>query len=83
MKYVSVSGKIGTNFDRRTNEPTHVFVDLKKELKYHNPIVDEKDVWDDDLDYVKRITGYNPKNVRNDGGGSAWFWIHDIVKHLD
>jgi hypothetical protein len=60
------------------SEPTNIGVDLNKYIKYQNGYLDHKE----SKEYTKRITGYDPKNVINDGKGSAHKWVDDVVKSI-
>lgn len=80
--YISPRGKFGTEPDENGIEPTKIYANLSKMLKYQNYMFDEKYKDKSDAEYVQRITGYNPEKVVNDGGRSADAWINNIVKSL-
>lgn len=79
--FTSPKGKFGGGKDKESNEPSTVYFDLNKHLKYQNWFFTEyKDK--DEKKFVERITGYKPERVTNDGGPSVDKWIGDITKSI-
>lgn len=76
--YISPRGVFGSG--RGNNpEPTKVWLDLNAHIKYQNGYFFERETG---KDHTKLVTGYDPKNVSNDGKGSAQKWIDDVVSSI-
>lgn len=80
-KYFTQFGQI-TNGKGTPLNPDKVFYDINTHVKYESWFVDfdrQKDNKYTEEEFVADRTGLNPKNVVNDGKGSADSWIRDVV----
>lgn len=57
-----------------------ILFDINEHLKYQNSFLIPE--YRDGFGYEKRITGYSPGKVCNDGKGSAVKWINDIISSI-
>lgn len=78
--FISPKGKFGGGpKDANGVEPLNAAFDLNDHFQYQNQFFsDEKDI-----NYTKRITGYNPERVVNDEEESSEKWISDIISEIE
>lgn len=84
-KYFTQFGQI-TNGKGTPANPDKVFYDINTHVKYESWFVDfdrQKDNKYTEEEFVADRTGLNPKNVVNDGKGSANSWIKDVVALIE
>lgn len=84
-KYFTQFGQI-TNGKGTPVNPDKVFYDINTHVKYESWFVDfdrQKDNKYTEEEFVADRTGLNPKNVVNDGKGSADSWIKDVVALIE
>lgn len=84
-KYFTQFGQI-TNGKGTPANPDKVFYDINTHVKYESWFVDfdrQKDNKYTEEEFVADRTGLNPKNVVNDGKGSADSWIKDVVALIE
>lgn len=81
FKYLSPKGRMGNGQEKGEVEPKNIWFDIGEHLKYQN-IMFTGYANTNEVDYVKNITGYNPKRVINNGKGSSRLWINDIISKV-
>jgi hypothetical protein len=78
-QYISPKGKFGGGpRDESGSEPLNVSFDLNQHFKYQNFYF----TGEGEVLYTKRITGYDPAQVINDGGESSEVWIKHIIEEI-
>jgi hypothetical protein len=73
-KFISPRGTI-------INNEKEVIFDLNKHFKYQNPFFDDNLKKLKNSEYVKRVTGYNPKNLPTEQ--SSKDWISHVVNEIE
>lgn len=62
--------------------PAEIVFDIGRHLKYQNVVATEfSNKETNDVGFIRYITGYNPKNVENDGA-SKDKWVKEVLSHF-